>query len=146
MGTSTPEACKQLAVIGHGMVEIQAVLKAEHRYSSGSTLYFHSCLDLTNFMVIVVCQRCISLPMPCASKLQNLIGVSAAPDTDVSSLDCRTALLQGACTQGKTNSSLFSAAVHNRLTAGNVSMQSHLRKFALHTGVQRASTNALQLC
>ena len=48
--------------------------------------------------------------------------------------------------QGKMQSPLFSAALQNRLTAGSVSPQLHLWTFALHTGVQRPSTNALQHC
>ena len=46
--------------------------------------------------------------------------------------------------QGKMHSSLFSAAVQNCLTAGSVSLQLPLWTFALHTGVQRPSPNALQ--
>jgi len=38
--------------------------------------------------------------------------------------------------QGKIASSLFCAALQNRLTAGIVSLQIHLWRFALHTGVQ----------
>ena len=48
--------------------------------------------------------------------------------------------------EGKMNSPLFSAALQNRLKAGSVSLQSHLCRFALHTGVQGAGTNAVQLC
>jgi len=48
--------------------------------------------------------------------------------------------------QGKMQSPLFSAALQSRLTAGSASLQSHLWSFALHTGVQGASTNAVQLC
>ena len=48
--------------------------------------------------------------------------------------------------QGKMQPTLFSAALQNRLTAGSVPLQSHLWRFALHTGVQWPSTNALQLC
>ena len=46
--------------------------------------------------------------------------------------------------QGRMQSPLFSAALQNRITAGSVSLQLHLWRFALHTGVQRPSTNALQ--
>ena len=46
--------------------------------------------------------------------------------------------------QGKLQLPQFSAALQSRLTAGSVSR--HLWSFALHTGVQCASTNALQLC
>ena len=38
--------------------------------------------------------------------------------------------------QGKVASPLFTAALQNRLTAGSVSLQLHLWRFALHTGVQ----------
>ncbi len=38
--------------------------------------------------------------------------------------------------QGKMQSPLFSAALQNRLTAGSVSLQLHLWRFALHTNVQ----------
>ncbi len=38
--------------------------------------------------------------------------------------------------QGEMQSPLFSAALQNRVTAGSVSLQLHLRRFALHTGVQ----------
>ncbi len=38
--------------------------------------------------------------------------------------------------QGKKQSPLFSAALQNRLTAGSVSLQLHLCKFAIRTGVQ----------
>jgi len=38
--------------------------------------------------------------------------------------------------QGKTACPLFSAALQNRLTACSVSLQLHLWRFALHTGVQ----------
>ncbi len=38
--------------------------------------------------------------------------------------------------QGKMQFPLFSVALQNRLTAGSVSLQLHLRTFALHTGVQ----------
>ncbi len=38
--------------------------------------------------------------------------------------------------QGKMQSPLFSAALQNRLTAGSVSLQLHLRRFAPHTSVQ----------
>ena len=38
--------------------------------------------------------------------------------------------------QGKMQSPLFSAALQKRLTAGSVSLQLHLWRFALHTGVQ----------
>ncbi len=48
--------------------------------------------------------------------------------------------------QGKMHSPLFSAALQSRLTAGSVSLQSHLWSFALHTGVQGASRNGLQFC
>ena len=48
--------------------------------------------------------------------------------------------------QGKMQSPLFSAALQSRLTAVSVSLQSHLWRFALHTGVQGAGTNAVQLC
>ena len=46
--------------------------------------------------------------------------------------------------EGKMQSPLFSLALQNRLTAGSVSLQLHLWTFALHTGVQRPTTNALQ--
>ena len=38
--------------------------------------------------------------------------------------------------QGKMQSPLFSAALLNRLTQGSLSLQIHLWRFALHTGVQ----------
>ena len=38
--------------------------------------------------------------------------------------------------QGKMQSPLFSVALQNRLTARSVSLQFHLWRFALHTGVQ----------
>jgi len=38
--------------------------------------------------------------------------------------------------QGKMHFPLFSAALQNRHTAGSVSLQSHLWRFAFHTGVQ----------
>jgi len=38
--------------------------------------------------------------------------------------------------QGKMHSPLFPAAVQTRLTAGTVSLQLHLWRFAFHTGVQ----------
>ncbi len=47
---------------------------------------------------------------------------------------------------GKRHSPLFSAALQNRLTAGSVSLQIHLWRFALRTDVQGRSTNALQHC
>ena len=46
--------------------------------------------------------------------------------------------------QGKMQSPLFSAALLNRLTQGSLSLQIHLWRFAVHTGVQWPSTNALQ--
>ncbi len=48
--------------------------------------------------------------------------------------------------QGKMQSPQFSAALQKRLTPGSVSQQIHLWRSALHAGVQRYSTNALQLC
>ena len=48
--------------------------------------------------------------------------------------------------QGKMQSPLFSAALQKRLTAGSVSLQLHLLRFALHTGVQWHITYALQHC
>jgi len=48
--------------------------------------------------------------------------------------------------QGKMQLPQFSAALQNRLTPGSVSQQIHLWRSALHAGVQRYSTNALQLC
>ena len=54
--------------------------------------------------------------------------------------------MQCSSAQGKMQSPLFSVALQNRLKAGSVSLQSHLWSFALHTGVQGASTNAVQLC
>ena len=50
------------------------------------------------------------------------------------------------CSKGKMQSLLFSAALQNRLTAGSVSLQSHLWMFAVHPGVHWPSTNAMQLC
>ena len=47
--------------------------------------------------------------------------------------------------QSKMQFPLLSAALQSRLTAGSVSLQSHLWSFALHTGVQRLCTNAPQL-
>ncbi len=47
--------------------------------------------------------------------------------------------------QGRIASLLSSAALQNRLTAGIVSIQLHLCRFARHTGVQGCNTNALQL-
>jgi hypothetical protein len=41
-------------------------------------------------------------------------------------------------------SPLFSVALQNRFTGFIVSLQLHLRKFALHTGVQSPSTNAVE--
>ena len=41
-------------------------------------------------------------------------------------------------------SPLFSVALQNRHTAGSVSLQLHLRRFTLHTGVQWPSNKALQ--
>jgi len=38
--------------------------------------------------------------------------------------------------QGKSHSPLLSAALENRLTIGTVSLQLHLWRFAIHTGVQ----------
>ena len=46
--------------------------------------------------------------------------------------------------QGNMHSPLFSAALQNRLAAGTVTMQLHLWRFALDTGVQCCNTNALQ--
>ncbi len=46
--------------------------------------------------------------------------------------------------QVKIASPLFNAALQIRLTACSVSLQLHLRRFALQTGVQRCNTNALQ--
>ena len=46
--------------------------------------------------------------------------------------------------QGKMQSSLSGAVLPNRLTAGTVSLQSHLWRFALYTAVQRPCTNSLQ--
>jgi len=46
--------------------------------------------------------------------------------------------------QGTMQSLLFSAALQNRLTAGTVSLQLHLWRFALQTSVQCCNTNALQ--
>jgi len=54
--------------------------------------------------------------------------------------------MQCSSVQGKMQSPLFSVALQNRLKAGSVSLQSHLCRFALHTGVQGAGTNAVQLC
>ncbi len=54
--------------------------------------------------------------------------------------------MQCSSAQGKMQSPLFSVAMQNRLTAGSVSLQSLLWSFALHTGVQGASKNALHLC
>ena len=48
--------------------------------------------------------------------------------------------------QGKMQSPLFSAALQKRLTAGSVSLQLHLWRCVLHTGVQWHITNALQHC
>ena len=48
--------------------------------------------------------------------------------------------------QGKMSSPVFSAALQNRLTACTLSLCLHLCRFALYTGMQRASTNALQRC
>jgi len=51
---------------------------------------------------------------------------------------CREpAQMQCSCAQGKMQSPLFSVALQSRLKAGS---------FALHTGVQGASTNAVKLC
>ena len=47
--------------------------------------------------------------------------------------------------QGKMQSSLCSAGLQTRLTAGSVSLRSHLWRSALHTGLQWPSTSALQL-
>ena len=57
--------------------------------------------------------------------------------SDPSHMLCSTA-------EGKMQSPLFSLALQNRLTAGSVLLQLHLWTFALHTGVQRPTTNALQ--
>ncbi len=46
--------------------------------------------------------------------------------------------------QGKMQFPLFSVAIQNRLTAGSMSLQLHLWRFALRTGVQWPTTNALQ--
>ena len=46
------------------------------------------------------------------------------------------AQMQCSSVQGKMHSPLFSAALQRRLTAGSVSLQLHLWRFALHTGVQ----------
>ncbi len=46
--------------------------------------------------------------------------------------------------QGKMHSPLFSAALQIRLTASTMSLQLHLCRFALHTGVQCCNTVALQ--
>ncbi|DBB02981.1 TPA: hypothetical protein ACH3X1_013570 [Trebouxia sp. C0004] len=46
--------------------------------------------------------------------------------------------------QGKMQSPLFSVALQNRLSAGSLSLQLHLWRFAHYTGVQGPSTNALQ--
>ncbi len=56
------------------------------------------------------------------------------------------AQMQCSSVQGKMQSPLFSVAMQNRLTAGSVTLQSLLWSFALHTGVQGASKNALHLC
>ena len=60
----------------------------------------------------------------------------------------RCSVLTHQCTaalgQGKIHVPLLSAALQNRLTAGTVSLQLHLWRFALHAGVQRPKTNALQ--
>ncbi len=62
------------------------------------------------------------------------------------SYTCEDLLLKQVCSdsapmhcsaaQGKMHSPLFNAALQNRLTAGNVSLQLHRWRFALHTGVQ----------
>ena len=46
--------------------------------------------------------------------------------------------------QGKMQSSLFSAALQNRSTAGSVSLRFHLCRFALQTSAQRPSNKAMQ--
>ena len=46
------------------------------------------------------------------------------------------AQMQCSSVQGKMHSPLFSAALQNRLTAGSVSLQLHLWRLALQTGVQ----------
>ena len=46
------------------------------------------------------------------------------------------AQMQCSSVEGKMQSPLFSAALQNRLTAGSVSLQLHLWRLALHTGVQ----------
>ncbi|DBA98990.1 TPA: hypothetical protein ACH3X1_014329 [Trebouxia sp. C0004] len=56
------------------------------------------------------------------------------------------AAMHSSTAQGKTTSPVFSAALQNRLTACTVSLCLHLCRFALHTDVQRTSTNALQHC
>ena len=48
--------------------------------------------------------------------------------------------------QGKMQSSLFSAALQNRITAGSVSLRFHLCRFALQTSAQRPSNKAMQHC
>jgi len=48
--------------------------------------------------------------------------------------------------QGKMQLPQFSTALQNRLTPGSVSQQIHLWKYAVYTGVQWPTTNALQLC
>jgi len=48
--------------------------------------------------------------------------------------------------QGKMQSPMSIAALQSRLTAGSVSMQLQLWRLDLHTGVQRPTANALQLC
>ena len=47
--------------------------------------------------------------------------------------------------QGKMQSSLCNAGLQTRLTPGSLSLRLHLWRFALHTGLQWPSTNALQL-
>ena len=48
--------------------------------------------------------------------------------------------------QSKMSSPVSSFALQNRLTACTLSLCLHLCRFALHTGMQCASTNALQHC
>ena len=48
--------------------------------------------------------------------------------------------------QGKMQFPLLKVALQNRLTTGSVFMRLHLWRFALHAGVQRPTTDALQHC
>ena len=97
-----------------------------------------------------LCSRQNALPTvqccPAKQAQRRQCDTAITPMEFCSSYRCAVSQHKCSSVQGKMQSPLFSAALQSRLTAGSVSLQSHLWRFALHTGVQGASKNALHLC